>query len=102
MVSCRSQIAARSGEADKGLPGGETFSRAVWLLGWPLKSSDTPPLFKAEYREVTASCSEWEANRVVLARQAFCVRWTRRPRNERASTTIARVRGGAVRGPFIF
>jgi CRISPR/Cas system endoribonuclease Cas6 (RAMP superfamily) len=50
----------------------------------------------------TASFSEWEANRVVLERQAFYVRWARRPCKERASTVITRVTGGSGRGAFIF
>jgi hypothetical protein len=49
----------------------------------------------------TASFPEWDANRVVLERQAFYVRWARRPRKERASTVIARVRGELGGGLFI-
>jgi hypothetical protein len=37
-----------------------------------------PSLFKAKYSKFTASFSEWDANRVVLERQAFYVRWARR------------------------
>ena len=41
---------------------------------------------------------EWHANRAVLERQAFYVRWARRRCKEGASTVIARVTGGSGRG----
>jgi hypothetical protein len=49
-------------------------------------------------QEFTASFSEWDANRAVLERQAFYMRWARRLCKERLSTVIARVRVGSGRG----